>query len=619
MTITKSTAAPGSNEWHARRQRAFNASDAGAALGCDPNKTRTQLLHELHTGLQQEFSDYVRARVIEPGHRIEALARPLGEYVIEDDLQVIGAARDFGLSRPLGASMDGIDFMETIGWECKRANEELRAALPHSGRDSADLNDPAAIPKAKRAQMAHQQLVFDHKRTLFTVADFDAAGNVIEERHCWYDAEPDLQREVLAAWKQFDADLATYTPPAASAVEKIVAELVEALPAVSVKVEGSIVIRENFDAFERAMRDFLDHRLIRSPQSDQDFADLDVQIKAMKGAEEALDAAEAGWIAQIEAVGAAKRRKDVLRALVRDNRLMAEKLLSSEKERRRGEIVAGGIKALRDHIAGLNARLGQHFMPASATAVDFGAAIKGMRSLASMENAVSTTLANAKVAANELADKIDRNMKALPGLVGDRIGLTPDLAQIVLKAPDDFAAVVGQRVTTQKQAEERRAAELAERERERIRAEEQAKAERDAREQLQREQAERERATEALRKADEMAATRAQPGGVLAGPVGAAVAGAVAQPTAASLPPAPAANVVQLQRPAAPSAAPTLKLGDLNARIAPLSLSEAGLIALGFPAARRERNACMYHEQDFPHILAAIVRHVEGLQAKQAA
>jgi hypothetical protein len=80
-------------------------------------------------------------------------------------------------------------------------------------------------------------------------------------------------------------------------------------------------------AFETALRDFLEHRLIREPKTDQDFADLDVQIKAMKGAEAALDSAEAQMLAQIQTVDAAKRTKDMLAKLVRDNRLMAEKLL----------------------------------------------------------------------------------------------------------------------------------------------------------------------------------------------------------------------------------------------------------------------------------------------------
>src|SRR5207248_1047424 len=112
---------------------------------------------------------------------------------------------------------------------------------------------------------------------------------------------------------------------------------------------GSIAIADNFKVFETAMRDFLEHRLIREPKTDQDFADLDLQIKAMKGAEAALDAAEGQMLAQIESVDQAKKNKDMLHKLVRDNRLMAEKLLASEKERRKGEIVAGGLSALREH------------------------------------------------------------------------------------------------------------------------------------------------------------------------------------------------------------------------------------------------------------------------------
>ena len=41
----------GSPEWLAHRARSFNASDAPAMMGCSPDKTRNQLLHELHTRL----------------------------------------------------------------------------------------------------------------------------------------------------------------------------------------------------------------------------------------------------------------------------------------------------------------------------------------------------------------------------------------------------------------------------------------------------------------------------------------------------------------------------------------------------------------------------------------
>ena len=68
----------GSPEWLAHRAQHFNASDAPAMMGCSPYKTRTQLLHELHTGVSPEVDHYTQ-RIFDNGHRFEALARPLAE------------------------------------------------------------------------------------------------------------------------------------------------------------------------------------------------------------------------------------------------------------------------------------------------------------------------------------------------------------------------------------------------------------------------------------------------------------------------------------------------------------------------------------------------------------
>ena len=592
--IIKNTAEPGSPEWHARRQKSFNASDVGAAMGCDPNKTRTQLLQELHTGIRQDFSDYVQARIVNPGHRIEALARPIAEQIIGDDLQVLGAGRDFGLSRPLGASMDAITFLEDLGWECKRANAELRAALPHTGRDSAEKNDPAAIPKAKRAQMAQQQLVFGHKRTLFTVADFDAHGNVTEERHCWYDAEPDLHREVLATWKQIDADLVGYTPPAASAVEKIIAEPVEALPAPVVKVTGQIALVDNFKAFEERLREFLADKLIREPKTDEDFVNLDGQIRAMKEARKALQSAEAQMLAQVQPVDMAKKTKDMLDDLLQKNVSMAEKILGAEKERRKGEIVAVGVKGLADHIAMLNQRLGKPYMP--AVPADFGGVIKGLKNLASMEDKVATELARAKIAANEVADRLQINLTWLRENAAEHASLFPDTSQLIQKAPDDFKALAENRIAAHKAEEQRKL----EAERERIRAEEAARVEREAQQRF---------AAEEDRIREEAAAQERQR----------LLTEKAAQAAAAPAPnPAPKPQFTAVAKPVTvnPTSAiengpANLKLGEINARLTPLSITAEGLAQLGFPVVATDRSAKLYRESDWIAMVDAITTHLE--------
>ena len=86
--------------------------------------------------------------------------------------------------------------------------------------------------------------------------------------------------------------------------------------------------------------------------------------------------------------------------------------------------------------------------------------------------------------------------------------------------------------------------------------------------------------------------------------------------------PAPA-NVVPMRAAPAPAertGTPTLKLGTINERLGGvLNISADGLRSLGFEIVARERGACLYYETDFPLMLAAMVKHIEGVQAKVAA
>ena len=57
---------------------------------------------------------------------------------------------------------------------------------------------------------------------------------------------------------------------------------------------------------------------------------------------------------------------------------------------------------------------------------------------------------------------------------------------------------------------------------------------------------------------------------------------------------------------------PTLTLGAINERIAPLSISGAGLALLGFEPAGRRKAAVLFHESDWPAMRAAMVKHLDG-------
>ena len=305
-------------EWHAFRASHFNASDAPAMLGISPYKTRNDLLMEYRTGITPEIDPEQQKRFDE-GHRFEALARPLAEKLIEEELYPVT-----GSEGKLAASFDGLTMMEDICFEHKSMNNDIRGC-----KTDEDL------PLHYRVQMEQQLMVSGAEKCLFMATKWDTSDQLIDAVTLWYSSDPELRQRIFDGWAQFEKDLAEYELPEAQST--VVADPVQDLPAVSVQVSGQIDVRDNFKVFEAALRDFLENKLIREPQTDQDFADLDLQIKAMKKAEETLNAAESMMLAQIQSVDEAKRQKDMLAKLVRDNRLMAEKLLDSEKKRRRDE------------------------------------------------------------------------------------------------------------------------------------------------------------------------------------------------------------------------------------------------------------------------------------------
>lgn len=596
--------AQGSAQWHAHRATHFNASDAPAMMGCSPYMTRTELMTRLKTGISAEV-DAATQRRFDDGHRFEALARPLGEKIIGEDLYPVT-----GSEGNLSASFDGLTLMEDVAFEHKSLNDDLRAAMRQQGGNANDF-----LPPLYRIQMEQQCMVSGAGKVLFMASKWNG-DELVEERHCWYTPDPVLRAQIVAGWKQFAEELPTFEPKAV-AVEKVVAEAVESLPAPVVKVTGELALQDNFKVFEERLRHFLEHRLIREPKTDEDFVNLDAQIKAMKQGREALKASKAQMLAQVQPIDQASKTADMLDTLLQQNCSMAERLLKDEKERRKGEIVADGVKAFTDHIASLNARLGKPYMP--QVPVDFGGCVRGLKSLASMEDKVSTELARAKIAANEVADRIDANLKHLTEKASAHKFLFADAATIVLKAPDDLQTLVSSRIAEHDRAE---AARL-EAEREKIRAEEAAKLQREAeaqrqqaaqveaerirREQAEQAQAERIRNEEVERQAQDAIKAAATP------------APAAVEPARLPTPQESASRILAARLPVVEQTEkPTMKLGEINERLAVVSVNAEQLAKLGFTATV-DKGARLYKPSDFPRICEAAAQHLYELVETAAA
>lgn len=478
----------GSGEWLALRERYFTASEAPAMLGMSAYMTRAELLRQKATGITPDHDQATLAR-FNRGHEAEAQFRPIAEDMIGGELYpVVGSIEYEGLS--LLASFDGILLTEDAIFEHKLWNEKLAEAIK-----TGDL------PDTHWPQVEHQLLVSGADKCLFVTSD--GTNGQFSALH--YTSEPARRQRVIDGWKQFSIDLANYQPEVIT--EKPKGAAVIDLPAVMVKVTGQIAITDNLEKFTVALQTFIDRDLIKAPESDQDFADLESQIKTLKKAEDALDSAEANMLAQVDAVDTAKRMIDFARKLAQDYRLMSEKLVKSQKEHIKTERIMKAREEFTAHINALNAEIA----PATIQGItpDFNGAAKNKRLLESLYDALDTELARVKIEADGQAWAIRSNLLHLKQNEEYRF-LFNDLATIAHKPTDDFTALVAHRVSEHKAAEQARIAA----ERQRIETEAKAKAEREAAQKMAAEEARiraEERAkAEAQQRADQQAAMQVQ-------------------------------------------------------------------------------------------------------------
>ena len=528
----------GSQAWRTARATRFCASEAAAAMGMSKFTTRTDLLKQKATGITEEVSP-AKQRLFNAGHQAEKDAGPIAERIAGVEFFPAVGVLDFeGL--PLLASFDGIDISNEIVWENKLSNQKLVSQVL-----------AGELETHYWAQLESQLLVSGAQKALFTASDGTEEGT----ESMWYESIPERRAQLIAAWKQFAIDLAAYVPTEAATPVMATPQL--QLPAVSIQVNGSIALIDNLPDFGVALTAYIG-RINKKPETDQDFADLEASVKALKAAEDALAAAESGALAQTPSISDMRRTVALYIETARTNRLLIEKLVKAEKESRRSAILFEVKTALGEHIAKLNERLGARYMP--FIEVDFAAAVKGFKSLDSMRDKVADELARGKIEANEVADRIQANLVAYGDIELESRLLFPDFQQLVLKGNDDFVALVKTRISDHRAAGESRL----EAERERIREEEVAKL------------------TQANQTAMEQTRSDVVP----------------------EMPTAPITSTL-----------PTLKLGMISERLGP-TLTADFLKLLGFEPAAIVGASKLFHERDFPLICDALIARISDARAR---
>lgn len=523
----------GSPEWLAARAKCLTASQASSMMGFGQYMTRTELMHYKATGIEPEYDEFT-LRLFELGHKTEAMARPNAEKIIGEPLFPIVATDDSGKYL---ASMDGATILCDIGFEHKLWNEELASEVSAGN-----------VPDSHRWQLVQQCMIFGFKKILFMVSN----GTEEKSAHCWFSPESGDFKRLIDGWEQFEKDLAAYVPQQAEV--KPVGQAPDALPALFVEVSGK-VIASNLDAFKaRAIEVF--SGIKTDLQTDEDFANAEKTVKWCKDVEDRLEGAKQQALGQTASIDELFRTIEAIKEEARQKRLVLDKAVKSEKESRKVELVARARNELALHIDALVDRIGVDAIPANAAV--FADAIKGLKTLDSMRDKLAAALANAKIEANAIADRIERNRKAM----GEHAHLFPDFAQVCAKADDDFSALVVARVSAETQRKQQEEARIAHAEAEAARAIQQAAAVKEAA-------------------------------------------------------PAPAPVKVAAAEPAN-DGGPTMKLGEISATLG-FSVTADFLASLGVNPVGQERAAKLYPASKFPTICRLISDHVLAQAFKKAA
>lgn len=474
----------GSDKWNTVRAKHCTASEASAMMGCHPTVKRSELLRMKATGDVKEYSQWVEEVLFANGHRVEALARPIAEQIIGEELYPCTATDDAG---ELLASFDGLTMAETICVEIKQMNKE-KAAEVRDGR----------VPECDYWQCIQQLAVAEAEKCLYVVSDGTEEGTV----HCWLDRDPEAEAKLRAGWAQFERDLDTYVEPEPDK-PTAVGKTPDNLPALQIQVTG-MVTHSNLDAFRQHALAVIEG-INTDLQTDEDFATAEATVKWLrKDVEERLAAAKNQALQHTADIYDVLKTLDQVAEQARQQRLRLDRLVKDRKEAVRGEIATSVRADWLETVEQINAGLGGK-VRLPEIAIDIGGAMKGKRTVASLRDAAETEVARAKIDAHQIADRMRANLEILRTEAEGYEHLFRDAQELVQKQPEDLRAQITLRIGEHKRAEEQRL----EAERAKIREEEQRKAHAEAAakahaEADERERQERERAAaEAKARADE--------------------------------------------------------------------------------------------------------------------
>lgn len=448
----------GSDEWHAARSQHFCASEAPAMKGESRYTSRNQLLDTKKGKKESPVSDH-QQKIFDRGHKAEDDARSALEAEhLTLYPAVVGTIEIEGMH--LLASFDGLEGGEAgaMIWEHKLWNETLAENVRNQ-----------VLEPMYYWQLEHQMLVNGSDQAIFMVSD----GTYQNREWMIYESVPERRKELIAGWKQFKIDLESHELKAKT--EKVEAAKTD-LPAITATVSSGL-ITTNIDQVLVSVKALSEKEMQKTLESDQDFADKDQLNKDVKKAREALKVIVSNIQSEFATFSDFSAVADQVDSVLQKLQSHGEKLVKTEKQRRKEAICKAANQDLQEEVFKLNQELfGIDIQAVIQAYPDYESAMKNKRTLESIQNAVDEANAKAKIELNQAFEVIQPNLQYVEDNHADFKFLLHDIANICNQSSEGFQALVDKRVSDHKQAE----ADRIERERQQKEAAEKEAAERDA-------------------------------------------------------------------------------------------------------------------------------------------
>jgi len=462
-------AVQGTPEWHAARLEHFTASEAPAMMGKSKYQSREELLKLKKTGIAPEV-DPATQRLFDKGHAAEAAIRPHVENILLEELYPVVGIKE---GTKLLASFDGLTMLEDIVLEHKLFNSNLFEAVEN-------INNGIDVELAEHytIQMDQQLLVSGADKAIFVCSD----GTPENMAWCWYETTEEKKQALIDGWAQFEKDLAAFEVKEEKA--PVEAEYIPSLPALRVQINGTVT-ESNLEEYKQTALTFIES-INTNLVSDQDFANAEEAVKFLKKAEKDLKQARENILSQSVDINAVIGTLDEMFGAANKKRLFTEKLVKQRKEVMKVSILNQAKESIQAHWAELVSGINPTIVPVNCPIqADIAGAMKGKKTVKSLEDAANTEAARTKIEATKLAEKLKFNLDLFDAEAAKHKFLFNDIRELVYKESGDFKATIVMRMAEYEAEEARRQVV----ERERIQMQERAK--------LQREQDEREQAAQA--------------------------------------------------------------------------------------------------------------------------